>query len=193
MSKVSVKQVLAWLNRVNIIPYGYCNCGCGRAAPVAKYSDVSKGWIHGEPKRFCNGHASRKKHNLIADPDTGCITWKACKQPNGYGRLGRDGINKQGMAHVVIYEKFVGSVPDSMELDHTCRNRACVNPNHLEPVTRIENVRRGSVPKLTPEQVMDIRMYSIAGISQAKIAMQYNVHPGTIQAIVERRTWKDVI
>jgi hypothetical protein len=47
------------------------------------------------------------------------------------------------MAHRVAYEQFVGTVPDGLELDHLCENKACVNPGHLEPVTRSENVRRG--------------------------------------------------
>lgn len=46
-------------------------------------------------------------------------------------------------AHRAAYELTVGPIPDGLELDHICRNKACVNPVHLEPVTHLENVRRG--------------------------------------------------
>jgi hypothetical protein len=48
-------------------------------------------------------------------------------------------------AHRYAYELLVGPIPEGLDLDHLCRNRRCVRPSHLEPVTRSENVRR-SVP-----------------------------------------------
>lgn len=65
-----------------------------------------------------------------------CWEWAGGVDKQGYGRhLG------QG-AHRVSYEHFVGPVPEGMELDHLCRNIRCVNPDHLDPVTRAENMRR---------------------------------------------------
>ncbi len=59
----------------------------------------------------------------------------------GYGKLYDN--KKRRFAHIVAYELQKGAVPLGLELDHTCRVHCCVNPDHLEPVTHAENVRRG--------------------------------------------------
>jgi hypothetical protein len=74
-----------------------------------------------------------------ADMDTGC--WIADKvQRDGYARVfvGRNIV----AAHRIVYVRYRGWFADWMQLDHLCRNRSCLNPWHLEPVSRIENVRR---------------------------------------------------
>ena len=77
------------------------------------------------------------------DP-TGCWTWTAGKLARGYGQFACKGFpTKTVGAHRWSYRELVGPVPDGYELDHLCRNTACVNPAHLEPVTAKENVLRG--------------------------------------------------
>lgn len=49
-------------------------------------------------------------------------------------------------AHRLVYELLVGPIPDGLQLDHLCRNRGCVRPDHLEPVTRRTNILRGTGP-----------------------------------------------
>lgn len=66
-----------------------------------------------------------------------CWIWTKYINSSGYGKWGAL------RAHRVIYEEVVGPIPTDLELDHLCRNRACCNPAHLEPVTRQENQRRG--------------------------------------------------
>lgn len=72
-----------------------------------------------------------------------CWIWRGSVNKNGYGQHGstkRAGSIKQ--AHRKVYTLLVGTIPDGMQLDHLCRNRICVNPNHLEPVSPRENLLR---------------------------------------------------
>mgnify|MGYP003501961059 CR=1 FL=1 len=77
--------------------------------------------------------------------DSGCWVWSGLRASGNwnYGRVtGLDG--RQTAAHRLAYELLVGPIPDGLVIDHLCRNPACVNPIHLEPVTTEENVRRGA-------------------------------------------------
>lgn len=77
--------------------------------------------------------------------DDGCWLWTGATNGRGYGRIGSEGGRSGRMiyAHRVMYELFVGPIPEGLELDHLCRNPSCIRPDHLEPVTHLENVRRG--------------------------------------------------
>lgn len=70
-----------------------------------------------------------------------CWRWKAYKRPHGYGQFWCNG--KDIYAHRWSYEFFVGPIDDSLVIDHLCRTRDCVNPDHLEAVTNQINVIRG--------------------------------------------------
>ena len=75
------------------------------------------------------------------EPAEKCIVWTAAEKANGYGAFWNG--TRTLRAHRFAYELAIGPVPDGLELDHLCRIRNCVNPAHLEPVTREENRRRG--------------------------------------------------
>lgn len=75
---------------------------------------------------------------------TGCWLWNGAKDSSGYGHLKING--KVISAHRFSYKLFFKSIPKNKELDHLCRNRSCVNPRHLEPVTSYENMVRGESP-----------------------------------------------
>lgn len=76
---------------------------------------------------------------------SGCWIWKGSMNAYGYGRYRKMSKTKLTslMAHRAVYEQLVGPIPDHLELDHLCRERACVNPGHLEPVDHQENCIRG--------------------------------------------------
>lgn len=83
---------------------------------------------------------------IVPDPNSGCWLWIGSTSV-GYGKFSggktREGKRCPISAHRFVYEHHKGKIPEGLELDHLCRTRCCVNPDHLEPVTRLENVRRG--------------------------------------------------
>lgn len=70
-----------------------------------------------------------------------CWIWKSPRK-DGYGTI-RAKERRGQLVHRASYEIHVGPIPDELQIDHLCRNRACCNPEHLEPVTQRENLARG--------------------------------------------------
>lgn len=88
-------------------------------------------------KRFWN--------NVSATSAEGCWNWNGPISIYGYGRLMESVGNrktKQLMAHRFAYEEVIGKIEEGMTIDHVCRNKSCVNPAHMEIVTRGENSTR---------------------------------------------------
>lgn len=103
---------------------------------------------------------SERLREKTQEIDSGCWEWTGNIMPNGYGVLaiGRRslGERKTVYAHRVSYEFHRGPIPHGLDLDHLCRNRRCINPDHLEPVTRQENVLRGVGPRKASEYFAQI-------------------------------------
>ncbi|WP_205670220.1 HNH endonuclease signature motif containing protein [Amycolatopsis sp. CFH S0078] len=76
----------------------------------------------------------------VAKTEGGCWIWLAAKDQGGYGKFKADRLVQ---AHRFSYELAKGAIPEGLQLDHLCRVRACVNPEHLEPVTIRVNLLRG--------------------------------------------------
>lgn len=164
-----------------------CECGCGGVAPISPYTNRRLGYVKGEPRRFISGHNSwgRKKPNRYRVEDRGyatpCWVWNLAVMPNGYGQQAKPGGRGTALAHRVYYEEARGPIPAGLDIDHLCRVRACVNPDHLEPVTRSENLRRGlgngKKCALSADAVSQIRA---SGATQTALAAEWGVSQGTI-------------
>lgn len=85
--------------------------------------------------------AFRRLWKRFVVSDNGCWEVSGSRDGYGYGRINDGGRPRN--THIVLWEALYGPVPEGMELDHLCRNPACLRPDHLEPVTHLENVRRG--------------------------------------------------
>lgn len=133
------------------VPPGLCECGCGQPTGVVKRTSGNK--IKGQPYRFVRGHRAELTKKLSLRPrllgqlvidSSGCLLWTGETNQNGYGRIKIGGRKYQ--VHRVMYEMFVGPIPDGLEVDHVkargCVNKNCAGPAHLEPVTGRENSRR---------------------------------------------------
>jgi hypothetical protein len=84
-----------------------------------------------------------RKIETNREPD-GCWNWRGSGEGHGYGLFGVKRF--MARAHRVSYEYYVGPIAPGLQIDHLCRNRRCVRPDHLEPVTQRENILRGTSP-----------------------------------------------
>ena len=173
------------------VPFGECHCGCGRKAPLARQSNTERGWVRGQPIRFIHGHHAFKHPQTYSIEDRGypfgpCWIWQGDVGTTGYAKIGNSEYG-----HVVFYERKHGPIPEGLELDHLCRLRCCVNPDHTEPVTHTVNVRRGLRAKLSPAAVAEIKVLRDSGLSYASIAPRFGVGPDCISRAYRGKRWKE--
>ena len=132
---------------------GLCECGCGKPTRIATRDQARYGHVKGQPVRFVPGHQwrqDRKEADYYRVEDRGysthCWTWQFSINRHGYALIkvkNSDGTYQTKLAHRVFYERHLESIPSGLTIDHLCRNRECVNPAHMEPVSVRENVLRG--------------------------------------------------
>lgn len=151
-----------------------CECGCGAAVN----------------NRFVPGHNNRKSPVEYIEADDGCWIWQRAINSGGYGQVNRGG--KIILAHRLCYERFVGPIPEGLHLDHLCRNRACVNPDHLEPVTNAENCRRGARASLSRATRNFIRNQR-GKATQTELAAQLGISQTAVSQIQRGARWANEV
>lgn len=108
-----------------------------------------------------------------------CLVWQRRLDRNGYPRLGGK------WAHRCVYEHEVGPIPAGLELDHTCQNPPCVNPDHLDPVTRAEHVARTFRRVGKDDKHFSAAYLRTVGLTYAEIAqvLNYTSRTGAADAV----------
>lgn len=102
------------------------------------------------PKKYISGEDLRRHTKDILrffskiDATKDCWNWTGIKNTRGYAEFKLN--NKYVKAYRYSYELLIGDIPQGLTIDHLCRNRACVNPKHLDPVSLRENILRGNNP-----------------------------------------------
>lgn len=165
-------------------------CGCGGKAPIAPMNDKRYGIVKGKPQRYIKGHQHFKSGVEYIVDESGCWVSQRSVNTAGYCHGYIDGVHKY--AHVHAYEKAHGPVPDGMFVHHTCHNKRCVNPAHLECYDREEHHRKHGICKLTQDDVRQIRKLHSEGTSQGDIRGLFHISQSHCSAIINRRFWKNV-
>lgn len=134
--------------------------------------------------------------------DEQCWYWLASTAGNGYGQIKLTGQRKQIYAHRVSYLLYKGEIPENMEVCHKCDDPLCVNPNHLFLGTRADNAQdmkqkgrstageKSGTAKLNENDVKDIRVMLLKGVSQIKIAGLFGISQIQISRINTGKQWK---
>lgn len=166
---------------------GLCMCGCGEKTPLATYSDHRRNTKAGVPVHYLPGHRGRKYSiGYEVDKTTGCWNFQGFIQWTGYGTLAIGG--RSYAAHRYYYEQKYGPIPEGLDLDHLCFNRACVNPDHCEPVTRLVNNRRKRSTKLSLEKVVVIRRLK-GQMSQKMIGDLFGISQANVGRVLRGESW----
>lgn len=122
--------------------------------------------------------------------------WQGSINKKGYATLGGSWARKSGrsiLAHRVSWEDANQSiVPHGYTVDHLCRTRSCVNPDHLEAVPHSENVRRGTKTKINEGAVLSILRHAAEMRSTSAIARAHGISVGQAQQIIHGHSWTDI-
>jgi len=161
-------------------------------------------------RRISSPLPQRFERYYEVDGETGCWEWQKFTNECGYGKITDNG--KPRMAHRVAFELYrdegLPEFSPDHQINHTCHNPACVNPDHLYIGTAQENTqdameidawgdnrRRGSevgTSKLTEDEVVEIKERCLSGESQKDVAEDYGVAHATVNKIMVGEQWQHV-
>jgi hypothetical protein len=154
--------------------------------------------------RFCQAEdaVSRFMARVSPEPNTGCWLWTGAPDKDGYGKF--QFHKKTVRAHRFAYEAFVGPLDPDLLLRHRCDVGACVNPDHLQPGTQLDNIHdaigRGRRPvgerhhaaRITAETARGILEAAGSGERISAVARRFGVSLNHAWLIRERRIWKSL-
>lgn len=143
---------------------------------------------------------SMSKHSERAP--SGCLVWTASTRPDGYGQVGSG--KKNCAAHRASYAATFGPIPENMCVLHSCDNRRCIEPKHLNLGTRADNtadmVAKGraggakgekhSKAKLSNDEVLAIR--GLRHLGRIEVSRMFGVDESSIRSIWSGKTWKHI-
>ena len=136
----------------------------------------------------------------VLEAENGCWEWQGSGSSTGYGDLHYEG--QHWLVHRFIYTRVKGEIPPGLIIWHSCDNRKCCNPVHLNLGTQKQNMldkemkgrgnagERNGHAKFTRAQIEDIRTRSIQGATQSDLAREFNVHRSCIWKIVHGTHWR---
>lgn len=185
----------------DIIPEGYCQCGCGEKTALHTRNRAAKGYVKGKPMRFLPRHqkstaGQRQLKVEYIEQDMGysspCWIWQGGKGDRGYGRRLNFSTGKIDNAHRVFYHELIGPPPAGKDLDHLCRQPSCVNPWHLDPVSHVENLRRGAGSQINMQIARKIRELWQTGLyTYAEIAARVGGNKTIVGNVVRGKSWRE--
>lgn len=135
MLKLHLDRQCACCSKIGTYCRDYCKSCYNR---FLKYGDPTPRMSFERPS------PEQRFWKFVDQPDakSNCWVWRGARGRKGYGHFSSHGAFPSKMAHRVAWLLLVGPIEEGLQLDHLCLNKACVNPDHLEPVTNQENMRR---------------------------------------------------
>lgn len=185
-------------------PIKLCECGCGNPAPVARWSDASRGLVKGCPRKFIKGHNRRKVlptlSSILAntvETTSGCLEWRGGCSKAGYGTI--RGTKSGAYVHRLVFEAAKRELTEGEVVRHACDNPKCVNPEHLLAGTQADNIKdavergrhakgeQNGKAKLTEDQV---RYILSSAESQRALAARFQVSRSAVALVRQGVNWK---